>query len=643
MTAAGPKVLMAGSANIRPALRLEYALRIRTAWPRTEELSEGAIAEPRSLLPPQFGADMDLSDFLFTTVVQHIRGSQDSVEMFQALDGLAADVRNRFVDAISAVYSGPAVLVNSGWSHDQINDGDMSVAMECYDRIATIVSAWGRPDLEVEAACARSVILDEGLKRPEEAIAATDDAISKFGSLPALVRQKSKVLGHTGRHLDASELLQSIEDLVGLDSPLERALALRDGGVSAAEARRFIDAIRLFDKARDAINANPDSAPLASALLVEKALALWRGNNKPEALIVAGDALDAVEAFPHDQSRQAERSHQFARAIVGLFFSEPASGGNDTPPAFTFGQASALESSSTKLLGVELKPLADNWRVLAAVEADLGSDAGIDARSMTKQAGPLSVTVEQHVRALRYAASLESGDLERALRAGLELVNAVKVGHIATTDANGLKRADAAKFVLGDPKSLAADAATVDAIQSILLDILAIRTIERPIDEIFLAALDRVATAILGHTVVIDSVIRAAADSRFVRQNAGRAEMLARGMVMSDEVANQDPSNRFYRDMMMVGHLAFSLARSTLASQAAPKISRGWRFVIDQQRFRLRNPRESVPAMEAAIAKIETNKIAATAELLLGAADAVEHQFADGWIEILKTLKAVKS
>ena len=450
MTAAASIVLMAGSASLSPSLRLSYAVHLRASWPLTEKLSDGDITEPRSLLPPQFSAEMDLADFLFTTVVQHTRGSQDALDAFRALDGLSPNIRNRFVDAISAIFSGPSVLVNSGWSKDQLSDRDMSVALGCYDQIAAILSSWGRPDFEAEAACARSVILDEGLGRAVDAIAAIDDATTKFGHLPSLIRQKSKVLGHAGRDLDAAELLLTIEDQVGLDDPLERVLALRDGGVSAAKATKYDDAVRLFDKARNAIGSRANLTPLVSALLVEKALALWRGDNKKDALIAAADALEAVEALPMDQSRQSERSHQFARAIVGLFFGEASFGGDGATPPFTFGQASTLELSSTALLGVKLQTMADSWRVLAAVEAYLGTDLGIDARSMAKQTGPLIAITELYIRRLRYFSSLRSGDAKQTELAALDLANATMAIKYCITDDSGIKRVEAARLVIGD-------------------------------------------------------------------------------------------------------------------------------------------------------------------------------------------------
>ncbi len=183
---------------------------------------------------------------------------------------------------------------------------------------------------------------------------------TQIGALPTLIRQKAKVLSPLDRHGEATGLLLSIEDTIGAGSSLERGLALRDGGISAAKSGRFSDAIRLFEKAHEAFQKNPDNDPVAASMLMEEALAQWRGGEKPEAILSAADALDAAEQFEPTASRQAERSHQFVRAIVGLMSMELQSTADPYTPPFTFGQASQLESSSAKLMGVALKPLSDN-------------------------------------------------------------------------------------------------------------------------------------------------------------------------------------------------------------------------------------------------------------------------------------------
>lgn len=174
-----------------------------------------------------------------------------------------------------------------------------------------------------------------------------------------------------------------IEDDVGRESPFDRSLALRDGGISAARSGRFSDATRLFEKAQATLGSVPDKEPLIAGLIIEIALALWRDGKKPDAILAAAKALEAVSHFDVDLSRQAERSHQYARALVGLFHRDLD--GPDTNPPFAFGNASTLELEKAKLQGAALQPLARYWRLLAAVELGLGFDVGIDARSVQLQ------------------------------------------------------------------------------------------------------------------------------------------------------------------------------------------------------------------------------------------------------------------
>jgi tetratricopeptide (TPR) repeat protein len=284
------------------------------------------------------------------------------------------------------------------------------------------------------------VILDEGLDDKDTALAAIDTAIKELGALPTLIRQKAKVLSHLERHGEATDLLLSIEDIIGADSSLERGLALRDGGISAAKSGRFSDAIRLFEKAYEAFLKNPDNAPVGAGMLIEKALAQWRGGDKPEAILSAADALDAAEQFEPSASRQAERSHQFARAIVGLVSIELQSTAEPYTPPFTFGQASQLESSSAKLMGVALKPLSYYWRILAAAEAKIGAELGIGARSLAKQSGPLHLDIERLILAHRYASAVKSGAVGGALRAGAKLVATGKLAASVLANAEGNHR-----------------------------------------------------------------------------------------------------------------------------------------------------------------------------------------------------------
>lgn len=642
LTAAGGTMLMSASAHIGPKLRMEYALRIREAFPIVEKLTDGKIEQPKTLLPPKFSPDMDVSDFWFATVVQHINSSADQLEAFDALVDLEPVVRNRFIDAISVIYDGPAVFVNSGWSHDQMEGRDMSLALPIYENIRVIVASWSRPDVLAEIACAQSVILDEGLDDKEAAITTIESAIKELGPLTSLVRQKAKVLAHLDRHDQSIDVLLSIEDEVGGDSVLERGLALRDGGISAAKSGRFSDAIRLLDKARDAFLRNPDNMALADGILIEKTLAQWRSGQKPEAILTAAEALDAVGHYAPDVSRQAERAHQFARAIVGLMSLEPPmTGGHYTPP-FTFGQASQLEASSAKLLNASLKPLADNWRILAAIEAEFGLSIGIDARSMAKQTGPLLLDVERLILAHRYSWTAKSGTAGEALCAGAMLLATTKLAASVPPDSEGIRRVAAEALEVTNPSELIADTSLVDAIQSLVLDALTMRAIAAPLDAHALEALRSETHAVFGTHPSLEQVFDGASELYAVGPNASRAVMLANGIGIAANAIKIGPGRRFHRDMMLIMHITFSLAQRQLGPDVARAVVDGWVTVLADQRFLLKNPGKHAPAIEEAINSCDPPTLTSATAVIIAAKEAVSHPFADGWFDTLANAAAKK-
>jgi tetratricopeptide (TPR) repeat protein len=643
LTATGPRILLSASADIGPALRMDYAQRIRRAYPLVESISDGLIKEPLALLPPQFRPDMDLADLLFATVVPQIKGSEDQLAAIETLDRLEPAVRNRFIDAMFAIYGGPSVFVNAGWSRDQTANRDMRPALGSYNKIQTIAVAWDRPDVMGEIWSARSVILDEGLDDKDAALAAIDTAIKELGALPTLIRQKAKVLSHLEHHGEATGLLLSIEDTIGAGSSLERGLALRDGGISAAKSGRFSDAIRLFEKAHEAFQKNPDNAAVTASILIEKALAQWRGGEKLEAILGAADALDAVKQFEPTASRQAERAHHFARAFVGLVSAELQSAAGQYTPPFTFGQASQLESSSAKLMGVALKPLSDSWRVLAAAEAKIGAELGIDARSLAKQTGPLHLDIETLILAYRYASAVKSGSVGEALRAGAKLVATRKLVANVPPDAEGNHRVVLEALEVANPSELLADASLGDAIQSLILDALTTHLLAAPLDARTLGALRAETRAVFGTQPQLELLFDSASQLFFVGPDAARAVMLANGIAIDSSAVEREPSRRYHRDMMVIMHVIYSLARAELEPGMAKMITTGWASVIEHQRFLLKNPRRAAPDIEDAINSADPPSLGSTAALLLAVRYTVTHRFEEGWFDTLKSATEKKS
>jgi tetratricopeptide (TPR) repeat protein len=642
---AAARILMAESAEITPAERISYALALRTVEPIVRQLGDDLVPDPATLLPPQFKPGMDVADLLFSMITRHINSSADEHEAFAALDAISTRDRDGFIDAMSAIYEGNSVFVHSGWSRDQLEDRDMNEALRHYSEIAQIASGWGRPDIEVEVACARSIILDEGFKSYNEALATIDEAILRHGAISPLLRQKAKVLGHAGRDSEAVVLFLEIEDEVGAESSFDRALALRDGALSAARSSQFEDAIRLLDKALVALASVDGREAWSAGMLVDRALIFWRAGQRQAAVLAAADALEAVEHISSTESRQAERSHQYARAIIGLFFSEVGISGQETRSPFTFGDASALESNEAHLTGVELKPIADKWRILATVEASLGVDVGIDERSMAKQGDVLVGTTELLFRQIRYENAVRSGVTSESLRAGAATAWVARLLRDVPRDADGLRRIPKAQLTQVDPNALARDPFSRDMIEGLLLDAIVFHVLvdRKSLNREFLVHLGQASEECFGDVPEHKGIINAASGSASVNSDSPMSELYARAATISSEAIRADPSKRFYRDMMMIGRIATSFARNALAPAFAEQVASGWQSVIDHQRFLLRNPSANVPPIELVLRDMSAPTLTRAAALILAAAAAVCHSFGPGWQDMLGRIAGIIS
>ena len=413
-----PKLLLAEHANIRPAKQLELALDVRAAVKEIVSGNYPKLSGATTWTATIFEPGVDLAGFLFAAVVTRIRNSGRMLEMIEALDQLNEEDRNGFINAAAiSLHLGAGSFVHSGWAREQSDGLDLRPALERFERMIEIAKGWGRTDILVELACARSVILDEGLNDTAAAIAIVEEAVAEIGPAPTLLRQKAKVLGHSGDNIGAAKLLISVEDSVGLDNAFDRALALRDGAISAARAKLFPDAIRLLKSAHDCLEREGQHSALAVGIKTEISLVRWETGDKGGALVELADALDAVEHLDPARSRQNERAHQFARGAIGLFWKklDPYP---DTSFTIGFGQPSAL-AGDEPLLSIDLKPLAYNWRMLALCEIQIGADLGIERRSAVKQIRGGLPAIEWNIAMARYAQAVEKSDLIAAFSLGL--------------------------------------------------------------------------------------------------------------------------------------------------------------------------------------------------------------------------------
>lgn len=635
-----PKILLAEHADIEPAMQLNLALHLRAVLQEIDAMNDPELSEGTASLTTGFPAGVDLPGFLFAAVVNRIRSSARMLEMIEALSSLNESDRNNFIDAAAIVFRvGGGSFVHNGWAQEQLDNQDLRPTLERFELMAKIASRWNRLDIQNELACARSVILDEGLGDQLTAIAVVEDAMNELGSTPTLIRQKAKVLGHAGDDAAAARLLMKVEDTIGADSPLDRALALRDGGVSAARAELFSDAVRLFLKAREVLMNEGLHPALAVGVQIEIALVRWAMHDHPSAIVALADALDAVEPLDPASSRKNERAHQFTRASIGIFW-------NKLDPYFlgqsrniAFGQASAL-TGDEPLLGVDLTPLARSWRLLALCEIEIGLDLGIERRSVTKQTGPGLALIEMFIARARYARAVANKDFSAAFRLGLLAISA-----FGALQESRAVEGDEASIDLGQLESnnlrMLPEGGLPDIVRTIPVDLLVWHRFRDDWDAELVSRIERACVAAWGDSASISDILRAASGHTVDGEPVAIVALAA--SLASPPDLRGNPRARFERDLLLIFHAAHSLARRVLEPLLVAEIVEGWSIVSKSESFALRAPMQHTPAIEAAISDTKSSGLRGAARLMLAASPAVRTSLTENWIQLMRQISGDES
>jgi hypothetical protein len=632
-----PIVLLAKTVYVAPEDRLAFALRLRQNTPRVNELGGEEMRSINDKITKGLDVDADVAGVLFANSISKTRNSDDLLSIIRALDALNDADRRSFLNALSASFDDLAVFVNCGWSRDQLEGRDMAIAFDAYERATAIVERWMIPGLAEEFSVARSIILDEGLGKADRALDVIDTAIERFGRLSILVRQKAKVLGRNGRDSEATDLIVSIEDIVGVTSKLERGLALRDGGTSAARSGRFDIAARLYGKAIDAIDDDGQQKAFAIGLRVDRAMALWDGGERAAALTCLADSFDMLAMLEAADSRQNERVHQFARGAAGLFFHDTETYPATPRPIIHYGSASSLSLPSEALLNVDIKPLADNWRVLALVETTFGLDAGIEARSRAAQSGPATISIESMIGFARYGQALIRGCFEETLENGIRAVSCMRVA-AASAGVGNVGRIGIEAIAAIPLAEMLADPPLRDAITRVSVDVLVAQRLQGQWTADLLDRLGEAWSRIIGDGSLIASVLKAGTGRYAVGSSATFNVWVASLLAKQDDQIAASPNLRFRRDMVLVVHLSNSLACRVLEPLLVSAMQSGWTDVIAKQSFLLRSPMQYCSAIEAALAELPLYGLRAAARVILAVAPSVDVVMPEDWASLLSKI-----
>lgn len=239
-------------------------------------------------------------------------------KVFEQLDQLEPEQREMLLGPMGKVSSDYSVLVNSPWVAEQNNPFDALDAAERYQRMATQTSSWGFRQITVQCWIARAVMLDEYAGDIEGALRVLDDAVAANNDDVLISRARAKIYWRAQDHERALSILRKIADVVGKNNNIERAFALREAAISAANCDDWRQAEEWFLESKiSATRAKlPDMKAMSIGLGADAALAAFKTGGIERCLRGLADTLIALGEIKSESSLRSAHCHHLVRHTV---------------------------------------------------------------------------------------------------------------------------------------------------------------------------------------------------------------------------------------------------------------------------------------------------------------------------------------
>lgn len=235
--------------------------------------------------------------------------------VFDQLDRLEPEQQKMLLRPVGEVTSDYAVLVNSPWVAEQHNGLDALDAAERYRRMAARTSTWGFRQITLQCWIARAVMLDEYTNDFEGALKVLDEAAIENGDDVLIDRARAKVYWRAQDHERALSILRRIADVVGKDNNVERAFALREAAISAANCNDWAQAEEWFIESKVSASAArlPDMQAMSVGLCADAAVAAFKIGQVERSLRRLADVLVALGGIKPEASLQCTHCHHLVR------------------------------------------------------------------------------------------------------------------------------------------------------------------------------------------------------------------------------------------------------------------------------------------------------------------------------------------
>lgn len=562
---------------------------------------------------------------MFTIGSAKLNTVQRLEEILLDLDRLTPVDRSLWLESFDQKPGEYAILVNGPWTEElRKNQLSAAEAASRYERMGALALRWNKRALAAHCVAARVVMIDEYLNDQTAAHAAIDHAIDELGAEVVLLRARAKLFWRHDKHAEAVAVARGIADVVGLDSPIERAFALREAAISAAKMEDWQLASDWFGAAQvAAAQLSIDSMQLmAVGLRADAAVAKLKSGRTKEALGEMSKCLARLQSINPEASLKAAYCHRVIRHAVLWMDTEI-----DEREAFIDGKpitmlpgACSNPEPPSAIAETPLSPLDLAWYMLADAEISSGLDAGVDRSLDDKLQGGRIPFMEISKETRRITRAVITTDTARF--AGSLAAHLAGIEHLRSNALPMQETFDIMAPATGAVQVLSAEQLSSPSVTVVAEDAL--------IGFGLAAALQGRAVPIDDLAAELTSIFGASFPGRAVIDNwrGLRSDLTSLDNVVSEQITLLNSSAHLEpRKIWEIGLRAFEKIRQSAFRRAlAPLLGKWlraqWRRIIENESFRISRPKLTVPLVEARLA-IEANNETFVASLLLATAEAI--------------------
>lgn len=575
---------------------------------------------------------------VFSIGIGHLQSVRRLEEILTDLDRLNDAERSLWLETFESHPSEYSILVNPAWTAEaRRNELKPEDAAERYKRMALLAQKWKFRALAIQCHVARAVMFDEYMNDESAALAALDEAVAALGDDVVIARARARIFWRNDEHQESVKILREIVDVVGRDSPVERAFAMREAAISAAKTNDWAQAEAWFGEAEKAAAATGtnDMQTMAVGLEADRAVALLEIGKVGTALQTMASCVTRLAKIDPEESLRAAYCHRVVRHTVLWMESKIDNEEkliNGKPIEILPGTCSNPEPPAS-IKELPLGPLDLAWYMLAEAEISSGRDVGIvkSLRSKLKD-GPI-LFMEVTLRNRRIAMDVVNSDSVGFARhlldylAGMEYLrgqNAFREEFNVLAPPRGeippLSSADLSKPVIG----LSEDAVVAFGM------VAALHGAADPAVE-----LQKKLAEIMGENYPGKSIV-----DKWHGVDAPLAPLdktVTEAITLMRAEAHLEPRNLWEVGLRLFEKARQSSFRTTLVPLLADWLTEQWKRIIANETFRLARPMQTVPAIEASLASGQKSE-ALIASLLLTSAEAVGSPLAAEYEKQLKEI-----